>query len=121
MFLEEVTDPTPVRIKMMFPSTAKTTSSSAARQARKHYLREHSMALLFTETGIISRFLLHHVRGHYPEIAKGRKNPAFWTGFHITDLRQEPSQFSPTCAGIRSRSRSRNRPATQARSAPHPK
>ena len=23
------------------------------------------MAFLFTETGMISRFLLHHVRGHY--------------------------------------------------------
>jgi len=27
------------------------------------------MAFLFTETGIISRFLLHHVRGHYPSPA----------------------------------------------------
>ena len=28
------------------------------------------MAFLFAETGMISRFLLHHVRGHYLEIPR---------------------------------------------------
>ena len=32
------------------------------------------MAFLFAETGIISRFLLHHVRGHYPHASANSHN-----------------------------------------------
>ena len=36
-----------------------------------HYPQEHTMAFSFKVTVIINRFLLHHVRGHYPHKESG--------------------------------------------------